>query len=234
MLFARQVFTILLAVTFAASLFGVARAQEPAQPPSQTPPSSQPAQPSQPAEPSPPSQGQPSQPSQGQPSQGQPSQGQPAQGQDPFGEEVQVAAKTIIFFKGNANWDAAYETLIDSFKTVYGFLQKEGIKPAGPPMTIYTATNDTGFEFRAAVPIAEAMANPPKGDIEMGQSPSGKMLKFVHRGSYDAMDTTYEAITNYLDTKQLEAQDTFIEEYLTDPLATPEDELVINVLVPIK
>jgi effector-binding domain-containing protein len=68
----------------------------------------------------------------------------------------------------------------------------------------------------------------------MGQSPSGKMLKFVHRGSYDAMDTTYEAITNYLDTKQLEAQDTFIEEYLTDPLTTAEDELVINVLVPIK
>jgi effector-binding domain-containing protein len=153
---------------------------------------------------------------------------------DAFGEEIQVTPKTIIFFKGTANWDSAYDTLIDSFKSVQGFLDKENIKAAGPPMTIYISTDDTGFEFRAAIPIAEPLASPPRGDIEMGESPSGKMLKFVHRGSYDAMDTTYEAITNYLDTKQLEAQDTFIEEYVTDPLKTSEDQLVINVLVPIK
>jgi effector-binding domain-containing protein len=48
------------------------------------------------------------------------------------------------------------------------------------------------------------------------------------------MDTTYEAITNHLDEKQLEAQDTFIEEYVTDPLTTSEDKLIINVFVPIK
>jgi effector-binding domain-containing protein len=48
------------------------------------------------------------------------------------------------------------------------------------------------------------------------------------------MDTTYEAITNFLDEKQLDAQDLFIEEYQTDPVATPEDKLVIDVYVPVK
>ena len=48
------------------------------------------------------------------------------------------------------------------------------------------------------------------------------------------MDTTYEAITNYLDEKQLDAKDLFIEEYRTDPVTTPEDKLVIDVYVPIK
>ncbi len=66
----------------------------------------------------------------------------------------------------------------------------------------------------------------------MGKSPEGKALKFVHRGSYDNMDNTYEAITNHLDDKKLEAKDTFIEEYMTDPLKTEEDNLVINVYVP--
>jgi effector-binding domain-containing protein len=60
------------------------------------------------------------------------------------------------------------------------------------------------------------------------------MLQFVHRGSYDAMDTTYEAITNHLDEKRLESEDMFIEEYVTDPLKTPEDKLVVNVFVPLK
>ena len=48
------------------------------------------------------------------------------------------------------------------------------------------------------------------------------------------MDGTYEAITNYLDEKRLEAQDIFVEEYETDPVTTPEDKLVVTVYVPVK
>lgn len=161
-------------------------------------------------------------------------QSTPAPNADPFGEEVMLAAKTIVYLSGNGTWDSAFETLVDSFKSVYSFLEQQGIKPAGPPMTVYTSTDDTGFSYQAAVPIAAEPANPPRGDISVGQSPAGKMLKFVHRGSYDAMDTTYEAITNYLDTKQLDAQDLFVEEYVTDPVTTPEDKLVVNVFVPVK
>lgn len=153
---------------------------------------------------------------------------------DPFGEETTLTAKTIIFMKGSGNWDTAYETLIDAFKSVHGFLDRQGIKPAGPAMTIYTATDDLGFQYQAGVPVAEAPKNPPRGDLSVGQSPAGKALKFIHRGSYDAMDETYEKITNYLDDKKLEAQDMFIEEYQTDPLKTPEDKLVVNVFVPLK
>ena len=95
-------------------------------------------------------------------------------------------------------------------------------------------TDDTGFSFQAAAPVAAAPANPPKGDIAVGQAPGGKALKFVHRGSYDSMDSTYEAITNFLEDKQLEAKDLFIEEYANDPVKTEPNSLVINVFVPIK
>jgi effector-binding domain-containing protein len=84
------------------------------------------------------------------------------------------------------------------------------------------------------VPIAAAPADPPKGDIAISQAPAGKMLKFVHRGSYDAMNSTYEAITNFLDDKHLEAESLFIEEYVTDPVKTNAENLVVNVFVPVK
>ena len=74
-------------------------------------------------------------------------------------------------------------------------------------MTIYTSADDTGFQFQAAVPVDEEPKDPPRGDIEVGKSPAGRALKFVHRGSYDSMDDTYEAITDHLDEKRLEAQD---------------------------
>ena len=115
-----------------------------------------------------------------------------------------------------------------------GFLDKQGIKPAGPPMTIYTATDDSGFQFNAAVPVAEAPKDPPRGDLAVGTSPSGKAYKFIHRGSYDSMDSTYEAITNFLDEKQIDAKDLFVEQYMTDPITTPEDRLVVEIYVPVR
>jgi effector-binding domain-containing protein len=153
---------------------------------------------------------------------------------DPFGQNMTLAGKTIIYVKGTGTWDKAFETITGAFKKINAYLDKEGIKANGLPMTIFTATDDTGFDFQAAVPIAEAPKNPPHGDMNVGQSPEGTALKFVHRGSYDDLDNTYEAITNYLDDKKLEAKDIFIEEYVTDPAKSEAGKLVINVYVLIK
>ena len=70
--------------------------------------------------------------------------------------------------------------------------------------------------------------------MSMGQSPEGKSLKFVHRGSYDNMEDLYEAISNHLDEKKLENKDLFVEEYMTDPLKTAEDKLVIAIYALLK
>ena len=145
-----------------------------------------------------------------------------------------MTGQTIVSMKGTATWDNAFETLVDAFKALYGFLDRQSIKPTGSAMTIYLSTDDTGFQYQAGVPIAEAPKDPPRGDITIAKSPEGKALKFVHRGSYDAMDSTYEAITNYLDERKLEARDLFVEYYVTDPLTTQEDNLVIEVYVPVK
>jgi len=189
-------------------------AQSPAPPPTQAPqaPAQAPAQPPAPEQPRLPN----------------------AEPGDPFAEEVTMPERTIIYFSGSGLWDSAFDTIQDGFKSVYAYLDKEGIKPSGQPMTIYTATDDSGFQFQAAVPVATAPANPPKGDLAVGKSPTGRALKFIHRGSYDAMDATYEAITNYLDEKSIDAKELFIEQYLTDPLKTAENKLVVEVYVPVK
>jgi len=153
---------------------------------------------------------------------------------DTFAEDAALTAKTIIYVKGSGSWDKAFDIISGSFKKLKTYLDKEGIKADGLPMTIFTATDDTGFEFEAAVPVAEPPKNPPHGEFAIGQSPEGKALKFVHRGSYEDLDNTYEAITNYLDDRRLEAKDMFVEEYETDPATTDAKKLVVHVYVLIK
>jgi effector-binding domain-containing protein len=164
----------------------------------------------------------------------QPAPAAPAQANDPFGEDATLTAKPIVYVKGTGTWDNAFETITNSFKTLKTYVTKEGLKVDGQAMTIFTATDDTGFQFQAAIPVADPPKTPPKGEVAVGTSPEGHALKFVHRGSYDGLDNTYEAITNYLDDHKLEAKDMFIEQYLTDPLTANEDHLVVNVYVLIK
>lgn len=158
---------------------------------------------------------------------------QKAQAAEPFGEEVTLTAKKVLSLRGTSNWESAFDNIVESIKTLTAFLKKQGVTPAGPALIVYTSTDDAGFSFLAEIPVDKDIKDVGK-DMSMSQSPDGKALKFIHHGSYDNMDNTYEAITNHLDDKKLEAKDTFIEEYATDPLTTTEDKLVINVFVPLK
>ncbi len=151
-----------------------------------------------------------------------------------FGADINLAARPIVYLKSAGTWDKAFGAIVAALRTVKAFVDKEGLMQDGPAMAIFTLTDDVGFHFEAAIPVAALSKNPPAGEIAVGTSPQGHALKFVHRGSYDALDDAYEAVTNYLDEKGLEAKDMFIEQYVTDPLTANKDSLVINILVPIK
>jgi effector-binding domain-containing protein len=153
---------------------------------------------------------------------------------DPFGEEVTLTAKPIVFAKGSGTWDQAFPIISGALKTVEAYVAKAGLKTDGQPMTIFTATDDKGFDYQAAIPVAALPKEPPGEGIQSGKSPDGRALKFVHRGSYDTLDDTYEAITNYLDDKRLESRNILIEQYVTDPASTDEKDLVVEVLVLVK
>ena len=59
-------------------------------------------------------------------------------------------------------------------------------------------------------------------------------MKFEHRGSYDEIDSTYEAITAYLDEKGLEAQNLFVEEYINLPRAAEDEGAQVDIFVFLK
>ena len=82
----------------------------------------------------------------------------------------------------------------------------------------FLEADDVGFKYRAEIPI-EAIPDGKTSlsdSVKFGQTPVGKAMRFEHRGAYDDIDATYEAITAYLDEKGTDAQDVFVEEYLNE------------------
>lgn len=152
-------------------------------------------------------------------------------GDGPFGEELTLPARQMLAFKGQANWDEGFDRLKEALKTVFAAVGQRGLKAAGPPLVVYLRADDTGFDFEAGVPLETAPAGRDGPEPRVRDVPAGRALRFSHRGSFDNMDSTYEALTNHLDEKRLEVKDMYMEEYLTDPLATPDDQLQVTIYV---
>ena len=70
--------------------------------------------------------------------------------------------------------------------------------------------------------------------VKIGQTPSGKAMRFEHQGAYSDIDATYDAITAYLDEKGIDAQDSFVEEYANDVKDPDDPTLQVNIYVLLK
>ena len=106
---------------------------------------------------------------------------------------------------------------------------------AACPVAVFLFTDDAGFRFRAMLPLAQAPADLALGaEFALGKTPSGRAAKFEHRGAYDEIDSTYEAITAWLDDKSLTAEDFFVEEYVNEGSSAGDVETAVDVYVFIK
>lgn len=158
-----------------------------------------------------------------------------AQSDEVFGEEVQLPERTLLMRTTRTSWEEAWPSIVEAFKAVRADAEKLGVKVTGNPLVIYRSTADDSFEFDAALPIEAApLKAPTEEGVRVVPSRTGKAVKFVYRGAFDAMDSTYELISNYIDTKKLNAEDLSIEEYVTDPATTKPSDIQINIYMPLK
>jgi effector-binding domain-containing protein len=152
------------------------------------------------------------------------------------GQTVELAAHPAACVDGKATRDEVYGAIQASIGTARGELEKAAIKPAGRPIAVFLEADDSGFVYRAEIPV-EAI---PEGKtalspaVKFCQTPVGKAMRFEHRGAYDDIDATYEAITAYLDEKGIDAQDVFVEQYLNDVKTTDDPNLEVDIYVLLK
>lgn len=165
-------------------------------------------------------------------------------GMDRMGmEEVDIARRQTAILPSRSSWEAGFDGLKTAFQLLDEIVIAAGFEVRGRPFAVFTQTDDAGFGFDAMLPVGaaegeaskalqEAVAeylegadNPNEAAraIKLGTSPHGRAYRFVHRFAYEDIETAYEAITAYLDTRSIVVEDAFIEEYVSD-LTTPVDE----------
>jgi DNA gyrase inhibitor GyrI len=87
--------------------------------------------------------------------------------------------------------------------------------------------------YQAGVSLASEPEKPPAG-LQHRVIPSGKYARFVLNGPYTQIWQAFDQVFKTLAEKKVELRPEFcIENYLNDPRATPEDQLLTEILVPV-
>ena len=160
----------------------------------------------------------------------------PSAGDTSSAQIIEVAPRPVAVMRGSSSWDDGYATLMGAFKQINAEVASSGLKPASRPFAAFIETDDQGFKYEAMVAIDAA---PPGREqlsaaVKLGMSPGGKAMKFQHRAAYDDIDSTYEAITAFLDEKGLEAKNLFVEEYLNEVKGADDNAMQIDIYVFLK
>ena len=157
-------------------------------------------------------------------------------GEASTGEIVDLPARPFAYIEGKADRDEIYSAILGSLGLVRRDMDKANLVPAGRPIAVFLESDDTGFKYHAGYPLAAA----PEGKtslsdaVKIGQTASGKAMRFEHQGAYSDIDATYDAITAYLDEKGIDAQDSFVEEYANDVKDPDDPTLQVNIYVLLK
>lgn len=149
-----------------------------------------------------------------------------------MGDEVELTARPAIVLRGAAPWDDLYGTFRRSIGEIRAIARDQGLEIAGPTMIRFVSSNDDTIAFETLLPVTAT-----EGAIDrfapavIGETPGGRAWRFVHLGGYDTIELTYDEIANFLDDRNIVAEDAFVEEYIRDPETTPETELATYIYV---
>src|SRR3984885_4100403 len=157
-------------------------------------------------------------------------------GEGSTGEAVDLPPRPFAYIEGKADKDEIYSSILGSLSLVKRDMDKANLTPAGRPIAVFVESDDTGFKYHAGYPLTATPEDKSSlsDTVKIGQTPSGKAMRFEHQGAYGDIDATYDAITAYLDDKGIDAQDTFVEEYANDVKDPDDPTLQVNIYVLLK
>jgi len=148
-----------------------------------------------------------------------------------------VTPQTIAYVTKNSRPSAAAisEAMGEAFFDVLRFIDRHGLREAGPPLSISRTFSGARLVFDAGVPVAGVTEDTPQSGngVRLGQSYGGPAIRVAHTGSYASLAETHEKIAAYLAAYGIPRNGDAWESYASDPARTPESELLTHVYYPV-
>ncbi len=141
---------------------------------------------------------------------------------------------TAVAYRTETSYPAIFDDIPAGFDEVMEFLLKAGVDPVGAPFTVYHEVTDadTPGDVAMCVPVAEAIETNDRTEIV--ELPAGAAAAVVHRGGYEDLSASYNAVASWIHERGHRVVGPQREVYLNSPADTVEDDLLTEILFPIE
>lgn len=133
-----------------------------------------------------------------------------------------------------------YARMGEGFGALYGWIGAHALEPAGMPRGVFFTDPATVPEDQAIwelqVPLAGEHADRPADAQGFGVKhlPARTAASAMHRGPYDSIKPTYDALTTWIAEQGYAIAGPPVEIYYSDPADTPPDEYLTEVRFPVR
>lgn len=146
-----------------------------------------------------------------------------------------VSSQNILYVSTSGSTDEDMSLVMgNAYDKVTDFMSANGISFAGKPMAITRNLDKGVWTFDAAIPVDISSLEGDTGDIQLGQTYAGRVVKYVQQGPYDLAEASVTLMDAYIEENELLRNGMPWEVYVNDPATVPESEILTHIFQPIK
>lgn len=149
---------------------------------------------------------------------------------------IHVPPQQVIGIKKTGTYQLIPELLMK----VYEFTVEKKIIIAGMPTAIYHETspdavreaNEKGTAIVEAVwPVSGTLKG--SGEIKVYELPGGNMVRTLHRGPYETLESTYLTLFSWIEKRHLQITGPIREMYYNNPNEVKPEEIMTEIMIPV-
>ena len=152
-------------------------------------------------------------------------------------EQIVVKSQPIALRPASSSPDPAAmsEAMGEAYFEILTFIDLNNLTTAGAPLAIMRRPSGSQLRFDAAIPVRGVTDDTPRssGDVRIGSTYEGAVIRVRHTGSYRTLGETHRKILAYLAVLGIEQNGDPWESFVSDPAETPEAELLTWIYYPI-
>jgi effector-binding domain-containing protein len=118
-----------------------------------------------------------------------------------------------------------------AYGEIMQLLGSQGVQPAGAPFSIYYNMDMEDLDVEMGFPVAGAFN--AGGRVKPGVLPGGRTAVCVHKGSYETIGDSYNALSAFIQQNGAAPRGLCYEFYLTDPQVTNPQDLLTEINFPL-
>ena len=136
----------------------------------------------------------------------------------------ELPAVHALVMRRRVSRDDVASMLGNCLPAVFAYAQRTGLPITGPPFARYPEMGMGSFLVEAGMTIAALPDGVPGDGIEVLEIPAGRAAVAIHRGPYERLAATHQAVESWIRAENLSVAGPPRENYLTDPGDHPDPE----------